>query len=313
MKIVDIINEGLIKTPNNLVNEVFLVACSDIFSRIFTYFDNAEDQDEAFEYRLIFEKIYKKYRSKFGKIDIHDDMRSNHITKKRVYLNLADVEKNYLNAKNKKPIIKYAIDIVAITTDYASKYINEKVYGEVNKKSPIGLYVSRNRSEVPKIYIFVPEITLMSYLNKPEFFDSFMERIYDKVDHELAHAIQDLVFDQFKDEASEETVGTSDEEKHNYYHLKDIEFSPLTKTYAREFTSYLKRLKARNIHLTDEQKKELFKAFIDPDYKLSDELEDYRSTGEFFVSLKRKDFPKWKKAVKYAYGLLNDPNFKFEV
>lgn len=318
MKIVDILNEGLIKVPNNAINDVFLVACSDIFSRIFTYLDHAKNQDKAFEIRQIFKRIYKKYNSKFGEIQLLQDLGPEDSTTKRIRFNLADVDKNYLKFRNKKPNISYAIDVSAMLSFHAPKYISSED-GAFNMDEPLGLYVGKKVGSVPKIYLFIPEKLLIQRLHHPEFFDAFMETVYAVAEHELEHAIQDLVLntlnDDDKKQKSDGSNGDQPDNKSEFdeYHLSDIEFSPLSKTYLRSFTSYMKDLKVGNVRLSDEQKKELLKAFLDPDYELDDDLKKYRVVNSMFDSLKRKDFPKWKKAVKYVYGLLNDPNFKFEV
>lgn len=127
-----------------------------------------------------------------------------------------------------------------------------------------------------------------------------MDRIEGVVEHELMHAIQDMAFKQIPDDL--EYYDDKERIVDDKYYTSEIEFSPQLASSAKDFIAYAKDLSAMGYRLDGEGKKALFMNFVNPTANSPRGLPD--NTSPFFKTLYQKDRAKWKKAVKYFYGLV---------
>lgn len=112
-----------------------------------------------------------------------------------------------------------------------------------------------------------------------------MGEVVTSVRHEMMHAIQQNVFGiDVSDEASKYMKGNDLDQ--DAYHNSDMEFGPLLVTYAGDFVASLPEFVRKNPS------------------KIRERLDRYIRTLPFFADVKKKNPEKWKKAIKYFYGLV---------
>lgn len=278
--------EGKIKVPTDAYNQLMIAVCTDIFSRIITYL-NGPAGDDYFDNLLKFKELIKEYRKEFGHFDVYENYTANYATTHKLYVRMDEVDPRYLkrnpNAKGKI----YAIRATITASD--------------SDQTPSGGYYKKQRAKAAKIEITVPsQKTIEQVARAPELFETMMHRIEGVVEHELMHAIQDMAFKQIPDEL--EYYDDKERIVDDKYYTSEIEFSPQLASSAKDFIAYAKDLSAMGYRLDGEGKKALFMNFVNPTANAPRGLPD--NTSPFFKTLYQKDRVKWKKAVKYFYGLV---------
>lgn len=277
--------EGTIKVPKEPFNQLMTAVCADVFSRIVTWL-NKPESDDYFDNLLQYKDIIKEYRKKYGYFDIFPDYSDTRQMQLKLYVRMDEVDPRYLkrnpNAKGKI----YAIRALIKSSD---------------AETPAGGYYKKKRLHAAKIEIEVPsQRTIEQVARAPELLGTLMDRIEGVVEHELMHAIQDMAFKQIPDEIEYyDDKQRIDDDK---YYSSDIEFSPQLASNAKEFIAYAKDTYASGWKLDAEDKKALFMNFVNPTANAPRGLPD--NTSPFFKTLYQKDRAKWKKAVKYFYGLV---------
>lgn len=137
-----------------------------------------------------------------------------------------------------------------------------------------------------------------------------LERALGNIRHELTHAVQFEILakfhtDQIRSTNDLEVEGLSDEELKDLYLLSPIEFDPQIKSAATMFKGI--ELYSKSL-LNDYDRKKALGYVTGGDNKelTKDELEQigYNVRSQFFLTLKKKDPDRWKKAVKLFYQLV---------
>lgn len=278
--------EGKIKVPTDAYHQLMTAVCTDIFSRIVTYL-NSPAGDDYFDNLLKFKQIANQYRKTFGYFDVHEDYTANYRTTHKLYVRMDEVDPRYLkNNPNAKGKI-YAILATITASD--------------SDQTPSGGYYKKQRAKAAKIEITVPsQKTIEQVARAPELFETMMHRIEGVVEHELMHGIQDMAFKRIPDELEYyDDKGRLVDDK---YYTSELEFSPQLASNAKDFVAYAKDLSGMGYRLDGEGKKALFMNFVNPTAKSPRGIAD--NTSPFFSTLYNKDKAKWKKAVRYFYGLV---------
>lgn len=291
--------EGLIKLPEKMLKDGQSKIASDICSYVSTelgatsriHDSDAEDvkkmiahvKELAAQYNAPIRHLKKKTRSKY-KID----------------LDIADLPTSYKkNTQIEKEALKLELDI-----DW------DHYQGRLKSLKADASY---SDSKGGKIVMGIGSITTMHWetvLKYPAFvdlFDNRLERIMLNFEHELTHYVQykvlgDAMNDRFADKR-EIDGGRSDA-----YYNKDLEFDPLIKSAIGTYRRYEKdNLEAKLAG----GRREWVEFFIGTKsvprelaYKLKQGLISGEKYGgfvvpsEFFLSLKKHQPDKWKKAIK---------------
>jgi len=260
--------------------------CADVFSRIVTYL-NTPEADDYFDNLLKYKEIIKQYRKQYGDFDIYPNYDETQTMQLKLYVRMDEVDPRYLkrnpNAKGKA----YAI----LATVKASG----------KDATPSGGYYKKQRLQAAKIEIEVPsQRTIEQVARAPELLETLMDRIEGVVEHELMHGIQDMAFKQIPDEIEYyDDKQRLDDDK---YYSSEIEFSPQLISNSKDFIAFAKDTYASGWKLDGEGKKALFMNYVNP---TANPPRGWPSnTSNFFATLYKKDKAKWKKAVKYFYGLV---------
>lgn len=278
--------EGKIKVPTEAYHQLMTAVCADIFSRIATYL-NSPAGDDYFDNLLKFKQIANQYRKAFGDFDVHEDYTANYTTTHKLYVRMDEVDPRYLkNNPNAKGRI-YAILATITASD--------------SDQNPSGGYYKKQRAKAAKIEIIVPsQKTIEQVARAPELFETMMHRIEGVVEHELMHGIQDMAFKQIPDEL--EYYDDKQRLVDDKYYTSELEFSPQLASNAKDFMAYVKDLSGMGYRLDGEGKKAVFMNYVNPTAKPPRGIAV--NTSPFFNTLYNKDKAKWKKAVKYFYGLV---------
>ena len=277
--------EGTIKVPNEPFNQIMTAVCADVFSRIVTWL-NKPESDDYFDNLLQYKGLIKEHRKKYGDFDIFPDYSDTRQTQLKLYVRMDEVDPRYLKRNPNAQGKIYAIRALIKSSD-----------GE----SPAGGYYKKKALRAAKLEIEVPsQRTIEQVARSPELLETLMDRIEGVVEHELMHAIQDMAFKQIPDQIEYyDDKQRIDDDK---YYSSDIEFSPQLVSNAKDFIAYAKDTYASGWKLGAEAKKALFMNFVNPTAAAPRGLPV--NTSPFFKTLYQKDRAKWKKAVKYFYGLV---------
>lgn len=279
--------EGIIKVPHNTTNQAMTIVCSDVLSRIMTML-NASDDDFAFEAISIYKNIIKQMQTKYGDFDIVPNYSGNAYMTHKVYLSMKDLPKGYV--RNKKNSSKqYLINIKTKFVDDPKQTAPSAEY-----------YKKRLHAKSALINVYVPDMSIHFASTKPEYFQSLMHRYEGVIDHELTHAIQDMAFGTMPDELDYYNPdGSIDYDK---YHAHHIEYDPLIKTEAKDFISALSQIRVAGHKPSVSDIHEMAMIYVGS--KKESNSGYNAGVSSFFADLKKNDISKWKKAVKYFYGLI---------
>lgn len=278
--------EGHIKVPQEAFKDVMTAVCADVFSRIVTYL-NSPEADDYFDNLLKYKQLIKKYRSQYGNFDVFNDHDGSRVTQMKVYVRMNEVDPRYLK---KNPSARNKTYAIIVTISPSGEH-----------RTPSGEYYKKQSLTAAKLNIEIPtQATIEQVARSPELLETLMDRIEGMVEHELMHAIQDMALKQFPTEVSYyKDDGTVDREK---YYTSEVEFSPQIISNAKEFIAFAKDVKAAGYTLDAEGTKTLLMNFVKPGAPQVRGVQDNHSP--FFSMLYQKDKAKWKKAVKYFYGLV---------
>lgn len=279
--------EGTIRVPSDAVKQAMTVVCSDMLSRIFTLLQKSDD-DFAFESISIYKNIVKQMQQKYGDFDIVSDYSGDDHMTHKVYVHMKDLPKGYV--RNKKNSGKsYLVNI-------KTKFVDDP-----KQTAPTAEYYKKGgyaRSAI--INVFIPDMAVHFASTKPEYFQALMYRFEGVVEHELTHAIQDMAFGTMPDKLDYYNPdGSIDYDK---YHAHHIEYDPLIKTQAKDFISALSEIRVSGHRPSVREIHDMAAHYVGS--KTDVEGGYNAGVSDFFVDLKKRDTTKWKKAVKYFYGLI---------
>lgn len=280
--------EGVVKVPRETYNAVMQAVSADVLSRMYNYL-NTTDDESAQEYFIAFKKIFAEYKNLYGKFGLFNEHDEDSTTTTKVYLRMAEVDQRYLkNNPNAKKRV-FPIDVTIIPSHELTGVAGE--------------YSKRRKSVNAKLTIEVPSHEYIEQVARsPELFETMMHRISGAVEHELMHAVQDMALRQIPD--SSPAYYNGDDIDDNKYYTDEIEFSPQIASNAKEFIAYARDVRQLGIALSATDKVLLLKNFVNPTLEPPEELNS--ATNVFFKTLYYNDKAKWKKAVKYFYGLVHD-------
>lgn len=278
MKIVEILNEGIIKVPNETYLDVMRITCGDLFSRVFAYIDTSVVQENYPELESIYSKKYKQSVAKYGRFSY----KSTGDTTSTVHVRMGEVDPKYFKQNARAVGQTYSLVVVVTMSDHAD--------------GPHAEYRLKRAGKAAKIVVYLPaQNYLERIIRAPELFDSLLDELEGVVEHELIHAIQDMAL-KMPDDSDENSP--PDE-----YYQSEIEFSPLITSEYKSFIAYVKKLRALGYPKEKIDVKALMLKFVNPD---APSIEGFPvNVSEFFSTLYDKDKTKWKKAIKYFYGLFS--------
>lgn len=276
--------EGIIKVPEGTLKDATQFVLTDVLSRMVAYLDQEGEDEDVRHIATIVNKAKSmgvRIRRGFG------DFRATSTKPIMIYKN--EVDPRYLKVLPKRRHRDMTITLRVI--------YNEDAAGLG------GFHAKGTRGRRPVIEIIVGE-SLRKFAQSPEYLDLFLRELESVVHHEFMHGIQDFAFEERDEEPSYYNPdNTIDSEKYN---LSDVEFTPLIVTDAGTF-----RAIADTYHsstgkpLNKEDAKQLFKHIVFPNAEAPASL-TVKYKSELFDALYKKDRKRWKKAVKYLYGLVSD-------
>lgn len=275
--------EGTVKAPVEVVDKLMSIACSHVFSQMMAFL---ESDDEYFENIHTLKRFIGASKRRYGEFEVKP-IKPDAVTRDVVMLRADDVDPRYLKR--------------------APRFKQRRIFVYVSnsKEGSFGLYLPKGAGQHPTIRFYAPSYdTIVKYAKSPEFLDSLMDSIESVIEHELMHAIQQLVLNVLSIDG-EGHMGDDGEIIDNDEYMTDKdEFSPMIVTHAKQFTSFLKEAKAKGNKYSREQIREVFNSFVNPTAPVPDFV-DMR-TPDFFEVLYRKDKKKWKVAVKYLYDKIRE-------
>ena len=282
---IDNLLEGTVKAPEYLFNKIMAITCGHVFSQIMTWL-NTDEADDYFDNVTTIRRKIAEYKQKFGSFDV-TAMKPDHVSRDVVKLKASDVDPRYLK---RAPNFKQR---------------NIFVYVSNSKERAFGLYQPKAVGHHPTIYYHCPPYdSIKNVAKSPEYVDAMFDRVEGTIEHELMHAVQQLILDVLH-VSGEGHLDANDNIKDYDAYMMDVdEFSPMIVTHAKEITAFLKEMKARGRALSPEQVREFFNSFVNPTVTPPADLE--MTTPEFFEVLYRKDRKKWQKAVKLVYDKVRD-------
>lgn len=278
--------EGLIKLPPDAVNRAMTMVCSDFLSRIFHYL-NESDDEFAFESMSVYKRITKRMQSRYGDFDIIKDFGVDRFMTHRIQVPMSSLPRGYI--RNKRNATKSYV--IKLRTAYDSNEAHSSPSAEYYKKGA-------GRSAV--IVAKIPRHAIEEAALKPEWFNSMIEGFEGSIEHELTHAVQDMAMNAIPDELDYYNAdGKIDSDK---YHSHPVEFDPLIKSETKDFLSIVNKFRSSGFTPSSVQIKGMAANYVG----IPTEVEEGYNAGvsDFFVRLKSTDVAKWKKAVKYFYGLI---------
>lgn len=278
--------EGIIKVPDSVINDIMGVVATHVFSNIFSYLETASD--EEYENIYEFKRLATEYRKKHVNFNVFNDYTPTDKTSGKVYVRMAEVDKRYLNRNKNASSRTYTVNVLVSTA--TTEDTSSGGYQKKKTDSPaVMFFETPNHDELVKV------------AKNPEYLLGLMREMYGVVHHEAQHMIQDFAFKSLPDEMGYYNPdGTHDKDK---YYSDILEFSPLIRTSATDFERYVMNAERRGITVTPQMRKQMIAAFVNPNAPTPVGIrEPFRS--EFFGNLYKNDNQKWRKAVKYFYGLL---------
>lgn len=289
MRISTILNEGTIKVPKETLKDVMNAVCSDIFSRAFTYLSNPKVQDNYPELEGLYAKLRKEFEKEFGKFSVYPEHGEDAVMHMPVYMRMAEVDPRYFkrnpNAKNRQ----YRIDVYSHIGD-------SREFG--------GTFTASSPGKAARLDIYLPkQPDFERIVRAPEMLDGMIERITGYAEHELMHGIQNMALKQDDSEVAQYYDSDNNLIDDKYY-TSEIEFSPQIVSAAKDFIAEIRELRALGMSVTPEHVKKLMNRFVNPTAPELAGIETVRS--RFFEVLYKKNTKKWKKAVKYFYGLVQN-------
>lgn len=281
MKILNLI-EGVIQVPVATLNDGMNLICQDMFSKILTYATELEAGDDADEYYGLvssYKQLHAQYSKVYGRIPLSRKDAAE-TTTGEIFLRANEINRRYLRT----PVAADAI--------FKIKVVVEPAAGEV------GGSIEWSNARRMLLTVTVPNAAGIQQLAKaPENFNAVMIELHATMKHELMHGIQRVAFNSMTDVDYYDAAGKIDDDK---YHDSDTEYSPLIVSYAAKFKSFVMQhaIPSDNI-------KTWIASYVNPTAAVPDRFKA-AITQPFFKRLYETDKAKWKKAVKYFYGLIQD-------
>lgn len=290
MKILDLLNEGTIKVPQSTFNEVMAIICTDFFSRVTTYLSTPEFDDQP-ELLDIYRRAIKTYASKYGRFPVYADFTEDQAMSGSVYARMPEVDQRYFKQNPNNKHRSYTISVRVDTND------------DPNNATASGSYRNKRSGKNSELTVTLPHMNEIKLVARsPELLDGFMDRLEGIVDHELQHGMQNLALNQSPDAVK--YYNDDGEIEDDKYYTDESEFSPQITSGAKDFIGFIKDLRAMRHKFEPETIKQLLTAFVNPTAPDAAGIQGLRSP--FFHTLYRKDRAKWKKAIKYFYGLIQN-------
>lgn len=288
MKILQVLNEGLLKVPANTLQQAMNLVTDDIFSRIFYYLKTTDIADDYPELEEFYLKFKRKYEKMYGEFDISPTIKASDATTATLTVPMDTVDPRYFKQnpklRNKTFKLYFVVQLKNKDTENSGTYSPKttKTNGQVLIKLPDEAYFK-------------------SIIRSPMDFDAFMHRVSGMVEHEFMHSIQDLAFNAVDGKVDYyDEKGEYDDDK---YYGSDLEFGPQIVTAAKDFIAGISELRNAGYKVDGGTIKRLMLKFFNS--SLPDVPGIKNMTNEFFDTLYRTDKPQWKKAIKYFYGLVN--------
>lgn len=282
--------EGVIRVPSNVIDQAMATVCADILSRVMTALHQDADNDNNFELIAIYKRIIAQMQKKYGTFDVLPDYSDSYHMKNKIYLSMKDLPKGYV--KNKKNSNKEYL--INIRTKFLDNPNQIDPSAEYYKK---GLY-----AKSALIVVYIPDMAIHYIIKKPEYFDVLIKQYEGAVEHELTHAIQDIAFNVMPDELNY-YVGTDNIDYDKYY-SHEIEYDPLLKSEAKNFIAHLAKIRIAGYKPSASEIKNIAMKYVGASTNEKLDYQPNAGVSNYFITLKRIDLPKWKKAVKYFYGLV---------
>lgn len=290
MRISAILNEGTIKVPREAIKDVMNTVCTDVFSRAFTYITRDKVRDNYPELVDVYKALYREYQKDYGSFPVHLGQDESKVMTQQVHVRMKEVDPRYFkrnpNAKNRT----YTVNVMVHLGD-------DRGFG--------GSFTKSTPGRPAKLDVYLPEPSHFERtIRAPELFDSMMERLVGYVEHELMHGIQSMALKQ--DDSEVAHYYDADEKLiPDKYYTSEIEFGPQVVTAAKEFVASLREFRALGVDVYGKEKiRQLLIRYVNPATPDMAGMETMRS--DFFKTLYNQDKEKWKKAVKYFYGLVQD-------
>ena len=277
--------EGTIKVPERFLNETKAVATGHVMSQIMTYINTDEGQD-YFDNITYIKKFIRQKQAEYGDfpITVADPTKT---TKGEVVLRAADVPARYLN---RAPSFKQqTVDVIVKNSE----------------KLAWGLYAPKEVGYAPAVIVHSPSMDgIRRVAQSPELLPAMFNKLDSVIEHELMHAIQDLILKTMvhKDDVGVDTE-TGEITDIDKYMSDPDEFSPMIISHAHEFKGLLNTARAGGWHMTNDEVRTLFRRFVNPSSPRNDDIDIV--TPDFFDVLYRKKPKQWKIAVKYLHDKLS--------
>lgn len=291
MNIINLL-EGVIKVPEQTVQDAMAIVCGDICSRIYNYLD-APGMDEYIDNQDQLMRIVPKLQKKYGKFDfIEIENYKTHITNNKVYIRPQELDPRYKRTNINKSV-GFNIEIhFSDGEDYSGAlyYRGDNIY----------------RTQLIKLLLPGRQIELVA--KSLELLPALLTEVEGAIRHELMHGIQYIALNTFKHSTSSQYMDGEKVKDLSKYVTDVVEFEPLITSAYYQFNSIIKRTQ-NSTKLSKNDILQIARKFIgasatatlDNGAVIRDHL-----FNNFMLELKKVDSTKWKKAVKIFYGLLKN-------
>lgn len=285
MKIQNLLTEGLIKIPTDVINSVMTSVASVVFSYFIEFHEVMENTDNVETLKMMMKVFQRKY-SPFELVELDDEHMENGFQVDRiVHIDPAVFDPRYKKTSQTR---KYPIMVTAGVNLGDEDTLAS--YGVSPKTGRVVLTVDIQENDYFKV------------LQAPQgikFLKVFMEILEQAVEHELMHFVQNKLLGQ--DIIKAASTYTTDDGKTDLlkYYQSDIEFGPSIKSAFAQFAGDIKSAMKTGMMLSRQELDKEVLAFTQPgrDGKIT-------SMSNFFKILYNNDKEKWKKAVKYFHSLV---------
>lgn len=287
MKILTLLNEGLIKVPQEVTNEVMRAIAPSVFSYFITFHTNEGNEDSVKNLQTL-QKVYERKYGGFSLLELNDDLMHNGFeTEYIVYIDPSLFDSRYRKTKQTR---KYP---VIVTSGVNLGSANTLASYHLNKNNKVNLTVDILENDY---------FTVLLGPTGVRYLKVFMQIVEHAVEHELMHFVQNKLLGQdimTKAASYYDRDGNTDLEK---YYQSDIEFGPSIKSTFAQFLGDITAASKDGIFLNKNDLDREIKSFVQPGASSG----KIQGLSNFFNILYKTDKIKWKKAVKLFHGLVND-------
>lgn len=278
MKILSLINEGLIRVPHEWIDQVMQTVAGVCFKYLMDYYQS-QDNAEAVSLLKHQSKIVGRKYGSFDIPSVEMPLDGFTIGPKNLQLNWDKLDSRYRKTKRQPSL--------GVTVGVQNSPENAAWYDNSGKTPVLGVDLSKSQ--------YFKALHKREYIR---YVGNHIELIAGYVEHELMHYIQEFGLGRDIDSAAsayytDDTFQNVDLDK---YYATEFEFGPNVLTAFKSLSADMSAMRKNGTLKTKQEEDALVR-----DY-LMGKSKDH--PNPFFASLYKNDRQKWQKAVKYFHSLL---------